>query len=160
LVERLRQKYAPRFAAIQERIYRAEQIKGREEEQAKQQKIQTAISFGATLLGAFLGRKRASVTTIGRATTAMRGVGRTMKESKDIDRAEDALSVLKNQLAELEAQFKEETDVIATKFDSHTSAIESVEMKPKKSNISVKLVALVWVPYWQQQQGGLIPSWK
>jgi hypothetical protein len=82
-----------------------------------------------------------------------------MKESKDIDRAEDALSVLKNQLAELEAQFKAETDVIATKFDSHTSAIESVEMKPKKSNISVKLVALVWVPYWQQQ-GGLIPSWK
>jgi len=110
LVERLRQKYAPKIAALEERIRRAEQAIAREEEQAKQQKLQTAISFGTTLLGAFLGKKRVSVSTLGRATTAVRGVGRTMKESQDIDRAEETLAVLKNQLAEFEARFQAETE--------------------------------------------------
>lgn len=57
LVERLRQKYAPKIAALGERIRRVEQAVAREEEQAKQQKLQTAISFGTTLLGTFLGKK-------------------------------------------------------------------------------------------------------
>ena len=71
--EKLRQKYAPRLAALQERIRRAEQAREREAEQATQAELQTAISFGATLLGAFIGRKAVSVSTVGRATTACAG---------------------------------------------------------------------------------------
>src|SRR5690606_23355476 len=60
--EILRKKYTPKFAALEERIRRAEQIVGRETEQAQHQKWQTAISFGATLLSAFLGRKAVTTT--------------------------------------------------------------------------------------------------
>ena len=56
-VEKLRRKYAPKFEQLEERKRRAEQAVERETEQAKGQKIQTAISFGATLLSSFLGRK-------------------------------------------------------------------------------------------------------
>ena len=69
-IERLRRKYAPKIATLEERIRRAEQAVEREAEQAKQQKMQTAISFGATLLSAFLGRKtmsRSSMTTFASA---------------------------------------------------------------------------------------------
>jgi hypothetical protein len=45
----------------------------RETGQAKQQYVQTAISVGATLLGALLGRKTVSTSALGRATTAARG---------------------------------------------------------------------------------------
>jgi hypothetical protein len=45
----------------------------REKEQAKQQKMQTAISVGVTILDAFLGGRRPWRGTIGRATTAARG---------------------------------------------------------------------------------------
>ncbi len=160
LAERLRQRYAAKFSGIQERMRRAEQAVAREEEQAKQQKIQTAISFGTTILGAFLGKKRVGASTLGRATTAMRGVGRTMKESQDIDRAEDTLQVLQKQYADLEAQFKAGTEDISAKFDSQIESLESVEIRPKRSNISLRLIALVWAPYWQGEQGGLIPAWK
>jgi hypothetical protein len=160
LVEKLRQKYAAKLSAIQERIRRAEQALAREEEQSKQQKLQTAISFGATLIGSFLGKKRMGASTLGRATTAMRGIGRTMKESQDIGRAEESLEVFKKQYADLETQFKAETEDIATKFDSKVEEFESVEIRPKRSNISVHLTALVWVPYWQGERGALIPAWK
>src|SRR6185369_6315385 len=86
-VEKLRRKYAPKFAQLEERKRRAEQAVAREAEQAQGQKVQTAISFGATLLSSFLGRKRTSLTTLGRATTAARGVSRSMKESQDVGRA-------------------------------------------------------------------------
>ncbi|HKP47899.1 MAG TPA: hypothetical protein VJT50_14960, partial [Pyrinomonadaceae bacterium] len=83
-VEKLKQKYAPKTAALEEKKRRAEQAVARESEQAKSQKLQTAISFGATVLSSFLGRKTVSLTTLGRATTAARGVSRSMKESQDI----------------------------------------------------------------------------
>jgi hypothetical protein len=83
-VEALRAKYAPKIATMQERIRRAQQAVDRETTQASQAKIQTAISIGTTLLGAFLGRKAVSRSTLGTATTAMRGVGRSMKELEDI----------------------------------------------------------------------------
>jgi len=72
-VEALRKKYAPKRAALEERLRRAQQSETREREQVSQQGVQAAISIGATILGAVLGRKTVSVGNIGRATTAARG---------------------------------------------------------------------------------------
>jgi len=98
------------------------------------------------------------VSTLGRAMTAMRGVGRNMKESQDIDRAEETLEILRNQLAELEARFQVETEEIATRISSQTEPLETFETGPKKSNVSVNVLALVWVPYWQDEQGRMKPA--
>src|SRR5438132_5786302 len=62
--KKLRQKNAPKIAALEERIRRAQQAVDREAAQAKQQKLQTAISFGTTLLGAFMGRKALSASSL------------------------------------------------------------------------------------------------
>src|SRR6185436_4405009 len=118
-------------------------------EQAKSQKMQTAISFGATLLGSLFGRKTMSLTNLGRATTAARGVGRSMKESEDVGRAQETVAAVTQQLVELDAKLKEETEALQSSTDPQTETLEKVSLKPTKSNISVKLVTLVWAPYWQ-----------
>jgi hypothetical protein len=141
----LRQKYAAQMAALTERIRRAEQAVARESDQATQQKLQTAISFGTTILGAFLGRKAVSASTLGRATTAARGVGRTMREAEDVKRAAENVDALKQQLADLESQLQAETQALAASFDPAQEPLERVVLKPKKAEISVQLVALVWV---------------
>lgn len=56
----------------------------READLATAAKMQTAISFGATLLGAFMGRKPVTTPTIRRATTVARGVSRTTQKSEGI----------------------------------------------------------------------------
>jgi hypothetical protein len=144
--DRLRKSYAPKTAALQERLRRAEQARQREAEQAKAAHIQTAISVGATILGAFLGRKTLSATSLGRASSAARGVGRSIKEAQDAARAGETIEALKSQLQELEAEFKREADAVAAKMDPLTERLEPVTLKPNKSNIAVKLVGLVWVP--------------
>jgi len=151
--ERLRQKYAPKIAALRDRIRRAEQAVAKEEEQARQSQIQAAVSIGATLLGAFLGRKTISASTIGKATTAIRGAGRVMKDSKDVGFAKENVQALQQQLTELEAEFKAETDSLATALDPQTETFETIGLRPAKSNIAIRLLSLAWTPYWIDPQG-------
>jgi len=157
-LEKLRKKYAPRLARLQERIRHAEQAVAREAEQAKQQKLQTAISFGATLLGAVVGRKTVSRSYLGRATTAARGVSRSMKEAQDVERARATVQAAQARLAELEAEFEEETDEIREKYDL-LDDLETVVVRPKKKDIAVNLVALAWAPYWKRG-GEAVPAWE
>jgi hypothetical protein len=159
-IEQLRQKYAPKMAALQERIRRAQQAVERESAQANQAKLQTAISFGTTLLGAFLGRKAVSVSTLGRATTAARGVGRSMKEQQDVGRAAESVEVLQGHLAELEAELQSETQALEAKMDAQSEQFETISIKPKKTNISVQLVALAWAPFWRGETGEVTSAWE
>ena len=143
-LESLRRKYAPRQAALDEKLRRAQQALERESEQATGQKLQTVISMGATLVGALMGRKAFTTGTIGRATTAARGVGRSMKESEDIDRARQTVAAIDEQGRQLEDDFKAETATLDAANDVATETLETITVKPKKTNLMVKLVALVW----------------
>jgi hypothetical protein len=145
-VEKLRKKYGPKLERLEDRIRRAEQAVDREQSQAKTQEMQTAISIGATLLGAVVGRKAISSTTLGRATTAARGVSRSARERQDIARAEETVEALQAQLTDMEAEFQEETDALEAKFDPTGEELETVELKPTKTNISVDTLVLAWIP--------------
>jgi hypothetical protein len=154
-VEKLRQKYAPKIDQLNERKRRAEQAVEREAEQAKGEKLQTAISFGATLLSSFMGRKTVSLSTLGRATTAVRGVGRSMKESEDVSRAQDNVGAIDQQLVALDQQFKDETAKLEQAYDPQTEELGKVSLKPTKTNIAVKFISLVWAPYSDDK-----PAWE
>ena len=153
----LRQKYAPKIAALQDRIRRAGQMVERQQAESRSSQMQAAISVGASILGAFLGRKTISATNIGRATTAIRGAGRVIKESKDVGQAEENVSALQQQLADLESQFKTETDALAAAIDPLNEKLEMISLK---ANIAVKLVALAWTPHWQDAKCVLTPAWQ
>ena len=152
-VEKLRQRYAPKIAKLEERKRRTEQMVEREAEQAKSQKFQTAISFGATLLSSFMGRKAASLTTLGRATTAARGVSKSMKETEDVTRAQETVAAVNQQLLDLDGEFKAEAATLERSIDPQTEVLENVSLKPKKTNISVKLLTFVWAPFWKGADG-------
>ena len=159
MVEQLRRKYAPKTAALEERLRRAQQAVDRESEQAKAQTLQTAISFGTTLLGAFLGRKAVTASTLGRATTAARGVGRTVKESQDIGRAKETVDAVQQQLQQLDENLRAEIAAIETQFDASVEPLDTFVCKPKKSAIAVRLVAFAWAPYAVGGDGKAVPAW-
>ena len=157
--EGLRQKYAPKIASFQDRIRRAEQMVERQQVESRSSQVQAAISVGATILGAFLGRKAISATNIGKATTAIRSAGRVMKETQEVGQAQENVAVLRQQLADLEAQFKVEADAFAATTDPLNEKLEAISLKPTKANIAVKLVALAWTPHWQDAKGTMSSAW-
>jgi hypothetical protein len=144
-VEALRASYAPKLARVAEKARKAQEIVGREEQQVDQQKLQTAFSIGATMLGALMGRKAASISTLGRATTAARGVGRSLKESQDVAKAKEKQAEAQQELAALEAKLEEDIAAIGSETAAAVS-IETVEIKPKRGAVEIQLVALAWRP--------------
>ncbi|MCX6549912.1 MAG: ATP-binding protein [Acidobacteria bacterium] len=159
-VDQMRQKYAAKVAALDEKIRRAQQAVDRESEQASQQKLQTAVSLGATVLGALFGRKTLSTSTLGRATTTARGVGRTMKESQDIELAKQTLAAAQQQKSELEASIQADVAALGGAMDPLTETLAPLMLKPKRTDVAVEIVALAWVPVWQDTSGGCTPAWK
>jgi len=159
--ETLRHKYATKITMLQDRIRRAEQAKDRQQAESRSSQVQAAISVGASILGAFLGRKTISASNIGRATTAIRGAGRAIKESQDVGQAEENVAALRQQLADLESQFKSESEMLAESTDPLNEKLASIAIKPAKANIAVKLVALAWIPHWRKDnRGTLTPAWQ
>ena len=156
-VEALRKKYAPKRAALEERLRRAQQTQAREQGQVSQQGVQVAISIGATILNAVLGRKTVSVGNLGRATTAARGAGRVLKEREDAARAGETVAAVQQALAGLEAELQAEVTALEAKGESER--LESVAIRPKKTDVRVRLCALAWMPYWRDPAGTLTPAW-
>lgn len=145
-VEALRRKYAPRLATLDDQIRRSQERIERERSQLSQQKMNTAISVGTSILGALLGRKKLSVGNMGRAGTAARSAGRIGKESDDVSRAEESLGVLQQRKADLENEFAQETSRLQGEFDPAATTIDRVQVKARKSDIDVTQMALVWAP--------------
>jgi hypothetical protein len=150
-VEKLRQRYAPKLARLEERIAAAAARSEREREQYQEKKVQSAISIGTTLVGALFGRKLGSASNVGRATTAARGVSRAARERGDIARAEERVEDLRGELAQLEAELAR--DVARLETDASEPALKPLRIAPRKSDLDVERVALVWLP-WQTGSGG------
>ena len=142
-VERLRQEYAAQIATQAERVRRSEAAQTREAQQASQQKLQTALSFGATIVGALLGRKAVSASTLGRATTAARGVGRSMKESEDVARATQSVQAEREKLTAIEQELESEIARIEG-GTGPADTFETVTLRPKRTDVLVKAAVLAW----------------
>ncbi len=154
-IKELKIKYAKKMSTVEEKIRKSQQKVEREKAQAKQQKYNTVLSIGATLLGAFLGRKAVSMSTVSKTRTAISSAGRSIKESGDVARAEEDMHYLQQQLKDLDSSFQQEIDASSAKYDVMNDKLESVIIRPRKSDISIKLMVLSWLPYWRHNNGEL-----
>ncbi len=143
-IDALRAKFAAKLATLADRARRAEQKVTREQAQASQQTMSSALSVGGSLLGALFGGRRGSA--LGKASTAARSVGRTAKERTDVAHAEADLGALQQQQAALEAELADEVAALEGKFDPAALLVETAAIKTRKSDTGVTDLALVWQP--------------
>lgn len=152
-VEKLRKKYAPKLKTLTDRIRRYEQRVEKEKSQLTQQSWKTALSFGTTVLGAMLGRKLGSSTSVSRAASSMRAAGRIASEKGDIDRAKETLEAAQAQFAEMEVEFDEDAERLRQKFDVDNLEIAEKPVRCRKSDLGVEQVTLVWTPWVVDSNG-------
>ena len=159
-IEKLRRRYAPKLAKLQERIQTAERRLEVEQEQYSQKKTQTAISIGATVVGALFGRKLGRVGNLGRATTAMRGAGRAARERGDISRAADKIGALRGQLKDLERDFQDDVEEHEQPVDVDTLDIAELRVTCRKTDLDISALALVWTPWRVGSDGIAEPAYE
>ena len=150
----LRAKYDAKVAALQQKLHTAQQAVDREENQERGAGLQTAVSVAGSILGGFLGRKSVSVGSI---TSVARGAGRVAQQRDDVKRAEENVTLLQSQLADLQASFAQDAAGMGAD-GAATEQLDSVVIRPKKADIDVTLVTLAFAPHWQDAGGALTPA--
>jgi hypothetical protein len=145
--EKLRKKYAPKVAALETKLEKSHAKIDKEKAQATAQTTDTAISMGAGILGALLGRKTVSVANISRARSAAKSASRTAKERSDVANAKNEAETLEQTLADLQAELAAEIEKISQSAAPTALVLEPREIAPRKADIAVEPVVLAWVPW-------------
>jgi len=157
-VEALRKRWAPKLQTLQNAVQRAQKALADQQSQASGQTLDTVVTLGTTLLGAFLGRKTLSVTNLNRARTALRSGSRTVKERQDVGTAEQQLETAKKQLADAEVEFQEEAQKLAVSAAPETVGVAEFSIPPRKSDIAVGNLLLAWIPWRTGPDGVPAPA--
>jgi hypothetical protein len=135
-IEKLQTRYDKKEQTLLKRLERAQERVEKEEADASKSMIDTGIA----VLGALFGRT--SSAKLGRAFSQG---SKAFKERSDINRAQEALEKVHEDLELLAEELEEKIDKLHEKFDAETITIHDASLKPKKSDIEVKEISLVWM---------------
>ncbi len=137
----LEKSFAKKIADANTRVAKAQAYY---DEQNSQFWVRIASTFGKVLdlLVAIVGGK----ATSRRTTSSTSAARQAATERSQATRAKQALDDAKAKRDELEEQQKHETAQLGEKYAPESLAITKVEIPPKKSDIAIDRVALVWLP--------------
>lgn len=140
-VKKLRKKYEDEILTLSKKLRSAQEKMVEKQERASAQKTETMISVGSTILGTLFGR-RVTKGTITQAGSTLKKAGRMQKESRDAAQMQQEIDRYQTELEELEAKLNRE---IASIGSPDSIQVETLAIAPRKSDISVGQVAVLWV---------------
>ncbi len=139
-VTKLRAKHQAKLDALADKLTTARRRTERERAQATSATADSAISVGASMLGAIFGSRRGS---LGKAASAARSVSRTLGQRGDVARAEQATVELEQRISELESQISADAaEIVAAPVPEPVP----LEVRAKKADSVVVKLALLWRP--------------
>lgn len=142
-VQKLRDQYQAKISDWMNRLRRAQERVAKEQAEASRQRQDTMISWGSTVLGAILGGTQGAIS---RAGTSMRREGKIAKKKQDVIYAREECLAIQKKLDELQDKLDEEIAAIQSSLDPERIQIETVELAPRKSDMAIQDIGLLWVP--------------
>jgi hypothetical protein len=68
------------------------------------------------------------------------------KQGLDVEQAQDSLEALQTAKAELEQSFQADLAQLQAQIEALAGGIEPLEIAPRKTNIQIEALCLVWIP--------------
>jgi hypothetical protein len=158
-VEKLRAKYAPKLATLQEQLRKAYQRVEKEKTQASQATTSAVISLGTSILGAVFGRKLASATNISKAASTMRSAGKMSGAKQEVAQAEETVGAIQQRLDDLSQQFEAEANALVEGAAPDSVVLEELAIAPKKTDVTIVKLALCWTPWIVDAKGNAEAAW-
>ncbi|MEM8911721.1 MAG: ATP-binding protein [Planctomycetota bacterium] len=151
--EKLRDRYASKMKTLEGKMRTAEERIARENDQYESARLSSLMSFGTSILGAFMGRKLSSRTSVSKMSTAARGASRAAQQRGDVKRAELALEQLHVDMQELEDDLRRDIDELGQQFDVEMMELETLVLPPRKTDLKVQDLMILWTP-WSVDDAG------
>jgi len=142
-------KLSEKLGRLDDQIRRAQERSAREAAQVTDRKRDawvSGLSAVATIGSALFGRGSLSRASLGRATTAARGVGRVQKEEREAEQAAAKVAELQSERDALAAELDAELRRLTEELDGTSETLETVEISPRRVDVEVRWTGLAWVP--------------
>ncbi len=149
-VDKLQARYEKRLDKLAAKLRKLERELAEDEAEYEARKREALLTTGETVLSFFLGRRR-------RITTIATKQRLAAKAKMEIEETRQEIEEVKQEMAELEAELEEAVAEIRERWEEALEDIEEVEIKPRRADVAVSIVALAWRPVWyiEYEAGGL-----
>ena len=154
----MRQRFAPKVAALEERIRRADQAVQREQDQATRRRHGHRDLARRHRAGRDLRSQEGASATSASCRAARRRPPARPAGRRRAARKETA-TALRQTLADLQAEFAQAVAELDTRMDPNLEELEPVTIRPRKTDMDVGLLALAFAPHWRDATGRLEPAW-
>lgn len=142
--EELEDKFKVQLGRLEDKLTRLEMKLQKEEHDVSSKTTDTILDIGLAVIGAFFGRKALSATTIRNGASAFKKGKGVLKEKNDVQNVEDLIADVNSDIEELHTDLQEEIQKIEDTLSIENYEITSLFIKPRRSDIVIKDIALLW----------------
>ncbi len=142
-IDKLEKKYEKSLDKLEAKQRKLERDLNADEAEYNARKQEEVIGVGETVLSFFLGRRRTSV-----ATTIARRRRMTSKVKMDVEDTKEEIAELEDDTTSMEFELQEAVNKIKSTMENVPNELITEEIKPRRSDVKVQLIALAWTPFW------------
>ncbi len=143
-IEKLQDKYETKYDRLETKLKKLHMKLQKEEADVSAKTTDTVIGIGVTILGALFGKKLFSSSTISKGASALKKGGRVLKEKNDVKNTQSLIEDLNEDIAQLEIDLEEQIEKIQDELQIDNFEIKTIQIKPRRSDISIDDIALLW----------------
>jgi len=144
LIDKLKNKYQSKYDRYEDKLKRLEIKLQKEESDVSSKTTDTIIGIGITVLGALFGKKTFSSSTISKGASALKKGKSVLKERNDVKNTQSLIEDVQQDIEQLELDLQNEIEKIQDQYQSDNYEIKSIFIKPRRSDISIEDMALLW----------------
>jgi hypothetical protein len=140
-VDALEEKYAIRIDKLEDKLRKKERELDSDEADHQARKQEELLGAGETVFSMLGGRRR----SLSRVASRRR---MTRKARLEMEETKEEIAEIEEDIAELDADLSEDVAEISQQWDDAMDQVTTEELKPRRTDVDVQIVALAWVPSW------------
>lgn len=142
-VDKLEEKFDKQIERLQSKLRKEERDLAADEAEHSARKQQEYVGIGESVLGWVLGRRSTRALSTAASRRRM-----TVRAAQTVEETRIEIKDLEREITELEAELKEQADEITVKWASVLDDLSTEEITPRRADVNVNSVLLVWLPSW------------
>ncbi len=144
-IAKLRDAAAKKVAAIEARMQTAEGQLAKQKAESSSAVMQAGVSVLGGILGAFFGRK-SGLGSLTRGASAIGKATGAYKQHEDVNVAGAKVASITAEMEATQAALEADVSELTASYEPNALVLETESLKPAKSDVEVKTVALLWLP--------------
>jgi hypothetical protein len=138
-VQKIEDRFQTKIDKLENKLIRLQMRLEKEEADVSSKKTDTFINIGIAVVGAIFGKKSLSSTS-----SALKKAKGMIKEHNDVSNVEKMIEKRHQDIEELYIKLQNEIQNVEKQFDIHNYAITSFFITPRRSDVIIKEIAILW----------------